>query len=338
VHALGILEYLTSRRRLVPQEPLGFGEPPITVYRGRDFYISALYWLDGTTSIHQHGFSGAFRVLVGSSIHAEYAFARQEAVNSRLLVGDLGFAGAELLRPGDVRPIRAGDAFIHALFHLERPSVTIVIRTDADDVGTPQFRYYRPGLAFDPFYEDETLDRQLLGLSTLHAIDPDGALRVARDMISATDLFGGLLVTKRWFTLDKGERVEALIDHAVRCHGPAAEILRPAFDEQRRLYYLIARRRFLHDAGHRLFLALLLNLPDRASVDAILRQRFPDRDPAEMLAGWLEELSAPDLRGVSGLQLDDATRGRLRGLLAGGEMAPVADEVRTTPLLELLLA
>src|SRR4051794_18745742 len=59
--AVGVLNFVTSCRRLVPQERLGFGDPPVTLYRGRDFYISALYWLEGTTNIHQHGFAGAFR-------------------------------------------------------------------------------------------------------------------------------------------------------------------------------------------------------------------------------------------------------------------------------------
>jgi hypothetical protein len=34
--------------------------------------IEALFWVDGTTSIHQHSFSGAFQVLAGKSIHSRY--------------------------------------------------------------------------------------------------------------------------------------------------------------------------------------------------------------------------------------------------------------------------
>src|ERR1700743_3407364 len=51
-----------------------FGEPEIVVYSHPRFYIQLLFWLDGTTAIHQHEFSGAFHVLHGSSIHAHYVF------------------------------------------------------------------------------------------------------------------------------------------------------------------------------------------------------------------------------------------------------------------------
>src|SRR3982751_818235 len=37
-----------------------FGQPPLTLFRAPRFYIDALHWLDGSTTVHQHGFSGAF--------------------------------------------------------------------------------------------------------------------------------------------------------------------------------------------------------------------------------------------------------------------------------------
>ena len=58
-----------------------------------------------------------------------------------------------------------------------------------------------------------------------------------------------------------------------------------SFDQQRRSYSITSRRRMLQNPEHRLFLALLLNLPDRRSVDAILGQRFPEHDPGVLLFG-----------------------------------------------------
>src|SRR5277367_6781571 len=43
-----------------------FGQPPITLFRSERFYIEALFWIDGTTAIHQHAFTGVFYVLAGS--------------------------------------------------------------------------------------------------------------------------------------------------------------------------------------------------------------------------------------------------------------------------------
>ena len=56
-------------------------------------------------------FSGAFRVLEGSSIHVRYGFSQDDAITSRLLVGDLRFGGAEFLRRGDVRSTPAMPSF-----------------------------------------------------------------------------------------------------------------------------------------------------------------------------------------------------------------------------------
>ncbi|MDQ4145922.1 MAG: hypothetical protein M3198_19680 [Actinomycetota bacterium] len=342
--AVGVLQFLTSRHRLVPQEVYGFGEPPVTLYRGRDFRISALYWLDGTTAIHQHSFSGAFRVLEGSSIHVVYGFSGEEAVTSRLLLGDLRFGAAELLRRGDVRAILAGDAFIHALFHLDRPSVTIVVRTNHQEETGPQFQYLRPGVAFDPFFEDETLDRQLRGLTTLNQFAPEEALRCAREMISAADLFAGFWVTQHWLTLDRSGRADEVVEHLVRRHGSIGDILRRVFAEKRRQYGIIIRRRLVQDAMHRLFLALILNLPDRASVDAILKCMFPAEDPASLLARWVEELNSPALRGISGLRLTNEELSAFRSALhnAGNDpssapLETLRSKIQSTPLLEALL-
>jgi hypothetical protein len=47
-----------------------FGEPELVVYSHPRFYIQLLFWMDGTTAIHQLEFSGAFHVMLGSSSHA----------------------------------------------------------------------------------------------------------------------------------------------------------------------------------------------------------------------------------------------------------------------------
>src|SRR5262249_38085080 len=160
-------EHLTSSPDMVPQEKLGFGQPPVTLYRARDFYISALYWLEGTTDIHEHGFSGAFRVLEGSSIHAVYDFSRPATITPRLAYGHLLLSEAELLRKGATRRIQLGGEFIHSLFHLDSPSVTIVVRTGRE--GLRQNSYCRPGVAFDPLFDDPALQRRMLALETMRA-------------------------------------------------------------------------------------------------------------------------------------------------------------------------
>ena len=43
-----------------------FGQPPVIVFATKEFYLEILFWVDGTTDVHQHRFSGAFQVLSGS--------------------------------------------------------------------------------------------------------------------------------------------------------------------------------------------------------------------------------------------------------------------------------
>jgi len=57
-----------------------FGNPPVTLFSGPRFHIDVYYWLDGTTSIHQHSFTGAFQVLLGSSIHSRYSFRENKII------------------------------------------------------------------------------------------------------------------------------------------------------------------------------------------------------------------------------------------------------------------
>jgi predicted metal-dependent enzyme (double-stranded beta helix superfamily) len=131
IGALDILRWIGSQPALPAQQdaPSRFGDLAITFYDTPRFFVSALFWLDGTTAIHQHSFCGAFRVLAGGSLHTRYRFRVERAVNSRFRLGELDRGQVELLVPGSVRPIASGDRFIHSLFHLERPSVTVVIRT-----------------------------------------------------------------------------------------------------------------------------------------------------------------------------------------------------------------
>src|SRR3954467_6898288 len=72
-----------------------FGEPELVAYSHPRFYIQLLFWLEGTTAIHQHEFSGAFHVMHGSSIHAEYAFEKAKAVTPYLRVGNVRMKNIE---------------------------------------------------------------------------------------------------------------------------------------------------------------------------------------------------------------------------------------------------
>src|SRR3954451_19216208 len=91
-----VRDFLLSEDQPV-QSDSPFGEPELVVYSHPRFYIQLLFWMDGTTAIHQHEFSGAFHVMHGSSIHARYAFEKARRVTPHLHVGNVRMMTIELL-------------------------------------------------------------------------------------------------------------------------------------------------------------------------------------------------------------------------------------------------
>ena len=144
-----------------------FGNPPITLYCTDKFHIDIYYWLDGTTGIHQHAFSGAFQVFLGSSVHSQYSFEEERRINPHFSIGQVCVNSVELLKEGDIRMIVPGREFIHSLFHLDRPSATITIRTSLTPTARPPYTYLKPYVALDPFFRDESCIKKVQTVSLL---------------------------------------------------------------------------------------------------------------------------------------------------------------------------
>ena len=133
---------------IVQQPQTRFSNLPLMLYRSEGFYLELLVWTKGTTSIHQHGFSGAFRVVAGSSLHTDYRFLAHRHLGSHMTVGEVQACGMRRLVAGDVMPIRSGpDGLIHSLFHLDNPSATLVARTWQDPDAGPQYELLQPGIS-----------------------------------------------------------------------------------------------------------------------------------------------------------------------------------------------
>src|SRR6266536_3105858 len=164
-----------------------FGNPPLTLYVGPRFYVDIYYWLDGTTSIHQHAFTGAFQVLLGSSIHSRYSFREEKIINEHFSAGELALEEVQLLKLKDVRLIRAGRNFIHSLFHLDRPSATITIRTEHTPSAALQYDYRKPHFALDPFFRNPVLIKKLQTVGLLLGMKHKNADSMIADLVCSSD-------------------------------------------------------------------------------------------------------------------------------------------------------
>lgn len=279
-----VLQWVLQETVLPSQEDLrgSFGQPPITVYRGRRYHIQVLYWLDGSTTIHRHGFCGAFQVLEGSSLHSRWTFSERERISNRMLVGQLRLAGVELLQRVDI--VEISHDLTHGLFHLDAPSATIVVRTDGDTSEGPQYEYHPPSIAVDPFFVDPLVERQLQVLHLLQTSNHPAWEERTIELLSRCDahtIFRVLLQFVR-----NGVR-QANIDNIAAAarsrHGHIVDDILVALREALRRRALHLLRRQIRDSDGRLFLALLQNLPDRESILQILGTRYSEKLPKETL-------------------------------------------------------
>jgi hypothetical protein len=318
-----VLRWLLEAPSLPPQDDLGaaFGDPPVTVFSAPRFYVQVILWLEGTTAVHRHGFSGAFQVLAGSSLHARYAFEPRRRINAGLLVGDLRLQRAELLAPADVRAIERD--LIHSLFHLETPSATIVVRTRQEREALPQYDYLPPYLAYAPGAADPSTKRRIQALRFLSEARHPGRAALAAELLGRADLeatFHYLRAAHRRH--GAGGKVAPLLDAARRRHGPVVDEIAASLREEVRRGAVGALRRGTRDDELRFFLALLQNLPDRDAVLAVVCARWPAGDPRARVLGWLAALSGVDRLGVD---LADPLNGVLVPALLDGASA---DELR----------
>ncbi|HEV7743965.1 MAG TPA: hypothetical protein VGO56_03110 [Pyrinomonadaceae bacterium] len=326
----------------------GFGNPPITLYSGARFFIDIYYWLDGTTTIHQHAFSGAFQVLLGSSLHSRYSFREDKIINERFTVGQLALEEVQLLRLKDVRPIRPGRGFIHSLFHLDRPSATITIRTEHTPSAAIQYDYRKPHFAFDPFFGNPLMTKKLQTIRLLLGMKHKDADAMIGNLVCSSDFHTAYFVLSETyqqlqsnemdelFGLSTGKvRFKAILDQCRSVHGKLTDLVLPVLEEQARQMSLIHRRGTITKDAHRFFLALLLNIPSRIKTLELVKQRYPDQDPVETILDWVEELGRTRVLGsketnaLGMAEFDDSYVFVLEGLLQGLDLEEINQKAMT---------
>jgi len=187
-----------------------FGDPPVTLFSGPRFFIDIYYWLDGTTSIHQHSFTGAFQVLLGSSIHSRYSFQEDKIINEHFSVGKLALEEVQLLKLNDVRMIRAGRNFIHSLFHLDRPSATITIRTEHTPSAALQYDYRKPHFAVNPFFRNPVMIKKLQTVGLLLGMKHKDADAMIGDLICSSDFHTAYFVLAETYQQLQSNEMHAL--------------------------------------------------------------------------------------------------------------------------------
>jgi hypothetical protein len=342
-------EYLLDDEQPL-QSMSGFGQPELIAFDNPRFYIQLLFWMDGTTDIHQHEFSGAFHVMHGSSIHAHYRFENAQSVTPHIRVGEVKMKEIELLETGRTVPIISGQSCIHSLFHLDSPSVTVVVRTHNDPGTGPQFNYLPPHIAMDPVQADTLTMRRKQLLDVLEQGDAAEYASLVQEMLGALDFERGFYILQHSMAAlrDCGEW-EASLKLFNKKHGKLAAGVQATLEEGLRRDLIKNMRSSVLVPEHRFFLALLMNAPTREDLLALVKRRFPKPGAVETVMRWAQELAVLTEEGVELLDarfpetlaadLEDQPElflGALRYFLTGGKQLPAGLKGQPKAIIEEL--
>lgn len=268
-----------------------FSDAGFCVYYTSRFVIEVLTWLEASTAIHQHNFCGAFQVLQGESLHTEYKFVPAKRVSERLLFGSIERSSLETLPTGAVQAIEAGSDYIHRLFHLERPSISIVVRAFVQST-SPQYAYVEPGVCYDPFNRPAEIEQQFKMLSVLSAIPGPRFADHLCALIARSDQYLAFTVAHTFGpTMYERLETDALRSVFEDKFGPNAALVDGAMVAAERFNRITLMRQRVRTPEKRFFLALLLNASTKAELLEAITLRYPDQDPCDFVVALLRDMS-----------------------------------------------
>jgi hypothetical protein len=276
------------------QAEVAFSDFQYMLYRHGRFYIEALFWANGTTSIHDHAFSGAFFLLHGSSINCEYHFIESERLNQSMRIGELYLTGCRVLQAGDVVHIRSGRRLIHSVFHLEIPSVTLVARTVQDDEAMPQFDYCGRAIGYK---RDMTIGeaKAIQALRMQLVIDPVKFLSKIKRALHQSSRDQRFWIFRSLFSeissLDLHGRQEIYAELQ-----EDKEVFKDSLIKESRAYKATRLRQSVRDSAARLLLAALANSTNDEEFLSLCRVCLPQGISQSASALFDELQLAPDLK------------------------------------------
>lgn len=297
-----VVQWATAQAELPYQVDLGanFGDPPLTVYVGRGFRIEVLFWTEGVPAVHQHGFSGAFHVMQGSSIHSLWDFDLIERMEARLLIGRVRFKRAEILLQGDTRAILAGDQMYHATYHLDLPSISVVVRTVQELDQQPQYKLWPPAIASASLNHIATVKRQTQLLQMLLIGHRHREFHeLAQQFVATKEAYSVFEFLTATFGMIRDDEERAQLLLAARMHNPLfMAALEPVLTQLDIDDRIVQMHRSVQSADLKYFLALLRNIPERTVLLDLIRERYSGRDPVALIVGWVQQLSDLGLLGI----------------------------------------
>ena len=273
-----------------------------TVWHGEYFQIDFLLWLNSKTGKHQHGFCGAFQVIQGSSCQSTFLFSRSKCINDRLELGEVNWLNTKILRRGDVQKICGGQEFIHSVTHLQKPSMTLLVRSVNTPQHLPQWSYYSPCVRMNPFVApqriDYTLTKKIRAVDVAWECDLDFGDELANQVLERCDLetaFRFMILADRPTCDGQAQKWKDAVHHRLMSRWPKFwPSLKKAVDENDRVLEVGRKRKTVSDPHQRFILEVLLTVPDRDAILDLVSAEFPNEDPREFIASKIASVDSDE--------------------------------------------
>jgi hypothetical protein len=279
-----------------------FGRPPLTVWITKHLLIDLYFWTVPEISIHDHAFIGAFINLVGDSLHCLYQFEASEPASSGIGVGNLYLEKVEYLEPGSIRAFQAEPRFIHRVWHLSCPTITLAVRTKEHPYAKFQYDYLMPGLAVESRASTSIeFKRRRQFLNYLFERKHSSRSQFAEQLIRNSDAWesfhylSDLLKYRARKGQEDGVEIEQLSDAFRKAHKRWIDTALKALD-----WSLVVRSiqwPNLSSLEQRFLLVLLCTFTEQRPIVEWVARRYVTSSWRELITKWLVEIVERDAVG-----------------------------------------
>lgn len=119
-----------------------FGYFNITLSQNDYFNIQLYIMNDIDTEVHDHGFTGAFKLLTGKTIHKTYTFDESKRLEQGITEGKCLEENTNKYSPGDFKII--DKKMIHQILRIEKVNITLIVTSFSKKSPNTQNGYYLP--------------------------------------------------------------------------------------------------------------------------------------------------------------------------------------------------
>ncbi len=122
---------------------LNFSHHPLTIWSSDEMSLDLYYWHPGDTTMHDHGFHGAFMPVAGDYAETIHRFTKELEIGRGIELGQIESNEMQILPNGKAVAIFHAPTFVHQVTH-QSFCVTMCLRSKF--TGLELSDYYFPGL------------------------------------------------------------------------------------------------------------------------------------------------------------------------------------------------